>query len=126
MRVPFQPLCAALGTVPQRVNKDADVQGVARRESAALGDVWRAVHHQNLPRPVMHVRPQMIAPSARCSVVRPFSRARSVQVCAERLRLGNLSPAEGSRPAARRKGRGTAAGQVRVDVWQNGARLQRD
>ncbi len=57
--------------------------------------------------------------SMRCaSAVRPFtsSRASSVVVQAERLRLGNLSPAEGARPDKRRKGRGTAAGQVRAPM----------
>lgn len=42
----------------------------------------------------------------------PFSRAPTVQVNAERLRLNNLAPAPGSRRREARKGRGYAAGQV--------------
>ncbi len=65
---------------------------------------------------------QRVAPSVRCSAVRPFSRASTVQVNAERLRLGNLSPAEGAHRDKARKGRGHAAGQVRL--WSRQSLMQ--
>eukprot|EP00197_Chlamydomonas_leiostraca_P002912 CAMPEP_0202857306 /NCGR_PEP_ID=MMETSP1391-20130828/307_1 /ASSEMBLY_ACC=CAM_ASM_000867 /TAXON_ID=1034604 /ORGANISM="Chlamydomonas leiostraca, Strain SAG 11-49" /LENGTH=248 /DNA_ID=CAMNT_0049536095 /DNA_START=37 /DNA_END=783 /DNA_ORIENTATION=+ len=51
-----------------------------------------------------------VAPSARCLAVKPF-RPLVVEVRAERLKLGNLSPPAGAKRDKARKGRGYGAGQ---------------
>ena len=62
------------------------------------------------------LRGAALAPSLRCSSVRPFTRLVVQASSDERLRLHNLSPEEGSRRLEKRKGRGHAAGQVRRRV----------
>ena len=57
-----------------------------------------------------------VAASARCAAVKPFTRVATVEVRCERLSLGNLSPSEGSHRNKTRKGRGYAAGQVRMGL----------
>jgi hypothetical protein len=54
--------------------------------------------------------------ATRCSVQRLVTYAAAAPT-AERLRLNNLSPQEGSRKKEKRKGRGYGSGQVRC--WQD-------
>lgn len=56
--------------------------------------------------------------AARCSAQRLVTFAAAAQ--AERLRLNNLSPQDGSRRKAKRKGRGYGAGQVSTELrWRS-------